>query len=109
MAEPKPTDQPPVRPVPRGSIPGIVGGGGDGGGGSPYASGLAAAASGGRGATSSEPSTSPTIGPRTMIAALEDWKARDAEEVDQFLALLREFCSHRRANLERFERLMGIK
>ena len=46
---------------------------------------------------------------RSLISAVEDWRQRDAVEIEHFLTMLREFCQHRRANLERFERLMGVK
>ena len=58
---------------------------------------------------SGRPGNGPDLTDRSLIGAVEDWRQRDADEIEHFLTMLREFCQHRRANLERFERLMGVK
>ena len=47
--------------------------------------------------------------PRTLIGSLQEMAARDAKDYADFIQLLRDFAAQRRADLESFERLLGIK
>ena len=46
---------------------------------------------------------------RTIIGALEEFARRDAKDYADFIQSLRDFAGQKRADLEHFERLLGIK
>ena len=46
---------------------------------------------------------------RTMIGALQDMQARDTKEYGDLIQYLRDFAAQKRADLEYFERLIGVK
>jgi len=46
---------------------------------------------------------------RTLIATLQDMAARDADDYASFIESVRAFVQHKRAELDRLERLMGTK
>ena len=46
---------------------------------------------------------------RTVIGALQEMQARDAKEYGDLIQYLRDFAGQKRADLEYFERLIGVK